>query len=526
MTLAATPPDEITDTETLVRVENLRIGFGDKDVVGGVGFELRRGEVLAVVGESGSGKSVTTRSLAGLAGAGARVRADRFDLFGTDATGYGERDWRRLRGNRIGLILQDALTALDPLRTITKEISEGLRDTPRRDRPARVDALLRTVGIDDPETRRRQRSFQLSGGQRQRALIAAALAGDPELLIADEPTTALDVTVQAQILDLIVGQARAGRAVILVSHDLAVVSSVADRVLVMKDGRIVEDGPVRRVIDEPAADYTRELIAAVPGGDPRPPLAVEPERAETVLAAVGLTKSYRVLGRPVVAVDDASFAVGRGEVLGIVGESGSGKSTIARMITGLSTPDAGELHFLGEPHPSSDARAGDIGLVAQDSVASFDPRYLVGEIIGEAVETVTADHPDRPAQIRRLLESVHLPAGAAQRHPRELSGGQRQRVNIARALATRPRLIVCDEPVSALDISVQAQILDLLHELTENADLSLVFISHDLAVVRRPCHRLVVLHRGRVVEAGDARDVFDAPRSPYTRTLLDAIPTL
>lgn len=527
MTLTATPPDETIGTETLVAIENLCIGFGGgDDVVDGVGFELRRGEVLAIVGESGSGKSVTTRSLAGLAGHGARVRADRFDLFGADAGAFGERDWRRLRGNGIGLILQDALTALDPLRTISKEITEGLRDTPRRDRPARVDALLRSVGIDDPEVKRRQRSFQLSGGQRQRALIAAALAGDPELLIADEPTTALDVTVQAQILDLIVGQARAGRAVILVSHDLAVVSAVADRVLVLKDGRIVEEGPVRRVIDEPAAEYTRELIEAVPGGDPRPPVGADPDRTETVLAAVGLTKSYRILGRPVVAVDDVSFDVGSGEVLGIVGESGSGKSTIARMVTGLSSPDAGEMRFLGEPHPSPSGRAGDIGLVAQDSVASFDPRYLVGEIIGEAVAAVTGDHAERSVQVRRLIESVHLPSDIAQRHPRELSGGQRQRVNIARALATRPRLIVCDEPVSALDISVQAQILDLLDELTENTDLALVFISHDLAVVRRLCHRLVVLHRGRVVEHGDARDVFADPRSPYTRSLLDAIPTL
>ncbi|MFW0785137.1 ABC transporter ATP-binding protein [Gordonia sp. CPCC 206044] len=531
-TLAASTPEDTTATETLLRVENLRIGFGDdKDVVCGVGFEVRRGEVLAIVGESGSGKSVTTRSLAGLAGHRHRLQADRFDLFGSDARSFGNRDWRRLRRDRIGLILQDALTALDPLRTINQEISEALPDVGRRDRTARVEALLRSAGIDDAETKRRQRSFQLSGGQRQRALIAAALAGDPDLLIADEPTTALDVTVQAQILDLIVGQARSGRAVILVSHDLAVVSAVADRVLVMHDGRIVEEGPVRRVIDDPVAPYTRSLLAAVPGARPRPPLVNAPGHTtlttpESVIEARQLTKTYRVQGQPLVAVDDVSFTVARGEAVGIVGESGSGKSTIARIVTGLTTPDGGEMEFLGHPHPSRTRRAGDIGLVAQDSASSFDPRYTVDEIIGEAVAAVMPNRHQRVVETHRLLETVHLPRALAHRHPRELSGGQRQRVNIARALASRPHLIVCDEPVSALDISVQAQILDLLEELTDNTDLALIFISHDLAVVRQLCHRVAVVHHGRIVEHGPTRDVFEQPRSPYTRSLLDAIPTL
>ncbi|WP_055477066.1 ATP-binding cassette domain-containing protein [Gordonia sp. HS-NH1] len=532
LTVARPEANEGVVTDALVRVTNLRIAFGaGPEVVTGVDLEIRRGEVLAIVGESGSGKSVTTRSLVGLAGDTAHVRADRFEVLGEDVSGHGEKDWRRLRGVGVGLILQDALTALDPLRTIGREVAEGLTSGPRvsrRERAARVDDLLRSVGLDVPEVRRRQRSFQLSGGQRQRALIAAALAGDPDLVIADEPTTALDVTVQAQVLDLIVAQARAGRAVILVSHDLAVVSAVADRVLVMREGRIVESGPVRQVIDDPRAPYTRALIDAVPRGSARPPVVADDRTP--VVSAAGLTKSYRVLGRPVTAVGDVSFDVRPGEVLGVVGESGSGKSTIASMLTGLTRPDAGELRFLGAPHPAA-AHIGQIGLVAQDSVASFDPRYLVGEVIAEALDAAglpsgRSGSASRAAEVRRLLDAVHLPADVAGRHPRELSGGQRQRVNIARAVGARPRLIVCDEPVSALDISVQAQILELLRELAETGDLALVFISHDLAVVRQLCHSLLVLHRGRVVEQGPARDVFASPSSPHTRALLDSIPTL
>ncbi|MCX6469344.1 MAG: ABC transporter ATP-binding protein [Corynebacteriales bacterium] len=522
---AAPQTPSVADADTLVRIENLRIAFGDTEVVHGVDLSVRRGEVLAIVGESGSGKSVTTRSLVGLAGVGARIAADRFEILGENALDRSERRWRSVRGRRVGLVLQDALTALDPLRTIGAEVAEALVDVPRRERTDRVEALLTSVGIPDPEVKRRQRSFQLSGGQRQRALIASALAGDPDLIIADEPTTALDVTVQAQVLDLVVAQARAGRAVILVSHDLAVVSAIADRVIVMHDGHIVEQGPVRTVIDAPAADHTRALIAAVPRGTARPPLADAPD-AVPVFSANGLRKTYRVLRRPVVAVDDVSFDVAENEVVGVVGESGSGKSTVAELVTGLLTPDAGEMWLHGAPHTAANRRAGAMGLVAQDSVASFDPRYTVDRIIAESVATVRPDRDDRSARVRELLDAVHLPSSVAHRHPRELSGGQRQRVNIARALGSSPRLLVCDEPVSALDISVQAQILDLLRELTENTDIGVVFISHDLSVVRQLCHRLVVLDRGRVAEQGSAAAVFANPRSSCTRRLLDAVPTL
>ncbi|MGU3290893.1 ATP-binding cassette domain-containing protein [Williamsia sp. M5A3_1d] len=519
-----TTPDHRSDPETLVRIENLRIAFGDTEVVHGVDLSVRRGEVLAVVGESGSGKSVTTRSLAGLAGPGARVAADRFEIFGEDALDRGERRWRAVRGRRIGLILQDALTALDPLRTIGAEVTEALVDVPRRGRTARVEELLTSVGITDPEVKRRQRSFQLSGGQRQRALIASALAGEPDLIIADEPTTALDVTVQAQVLDLVAAQARAGRAVILVSHDLAVVSAVADRVVVMHDGRVVEEGPVRAVIDTPTAAHTRALLDAVPRGAPRPPLTTDPA-AVPVLSVRGLSKSFRVLGRPLVAVDSVSFDVAAGEVLGIVGESGSGKSTIAEIVTGLLLPDAGTILRDGEDRTAF-RRLGEIGLVAQDSVASFDPRHTVDRIVTESVAAVVDRRADRASRVCELLDAVHLPRSIAARHPRELSGGQRQRVNIARALGSAPRLLVCDEPVSALDISVQAQILDLLRELTEGTELGVVFISHDLAVVRSLCHRVVVLDHGRIAEQATTAALFDAPRSSCTRRLIDAIPRL
>lgn len=525
MTLTATAePSADTEAETVLRVRNLRIGFAGRagDVVDGIDFELRRGEILAIVGESGSGKSVTTRSLVGLAGDGARVRADRFDLFGTSAQELTERQWRRIRGTRIGLILQDALVALDPLRTIAAEIGESLPALLRAERDRRIEELLTSVGIADPAIRKRQHSFQLSGGQRQRALIAAALAGDPDILIADEPTTALDVTVQAQVLDLLVRQVAGGRSMILVSHDLAVVAAVADRILVMKAGRIVESGPAQQVIEAPAHAYTRQLLAAVPQGSAGAP----PPAGPPIFRADGLGKSYRVRGRSVPAATGISFEVQAGEVLGVVGESGSGKSTVAKMITGLVEPDGGAMRFGEARLTRATRRPGEIGLVAQDSVGSFDPRYRVGDIIAESVAVRSGRGERAAAEVRRLLDAVHLPAEVIDRHPRELSGGQRQRVNIARALGAQPRLVVCDEPVSALDISVQAQILALIAELARENHVAVVFISHDLAVVRQICHRVLVLHDGEIVESGSADDVFTAPSAPYTRALLESVPRL
>ncbi|MEH3153989.1 MAG: ABC transporter ATP-binding protein [Gordonia paraffinivorans] len=518
-----TPVGDGQADEVVARVTDLRVSFAGVQVVHGVDLHVRRGEVLAVVGESGSGKSVTTRALAGLAGPGARVEARSFDVLGRDPLHDRRARWDDLRGRHIGLVLQDALTALDPLRTVRAEIGEALLHLPRRDRAWRAEELLTSVGVPDPSSVLPRRAFQLSGGQRQRALIASAIAAGPDLLIADEPTTALDVTVQAQVLALLVDQAAQGRAVILVSHDLAVVAQIADRVVVMQDGRIVEEGTVRDVIERPAHAHTRSLIEAVPRG--AAPVPVE-RPGGPVVEATGLTVAYRVGRETVGGIRDVSFAIRPGEALGVVGESGSGKSTVAKVVTGLLAPQQGSVRLPdGDGRSGGRARPGEIGLVAQDSVGSFDPRYDVGEIIAESVRIVEDDRAARRAAVADLLDRVHLPASVVDRHPRELSGGQRQRVNIARAIGSRPRLLVCDEPVSALDISVQAQILTLLGDLAADG-LAMLFISHDLAVVRQLCHRTLVLDAGEVVESGPTEDIFRTPRSARARELLAAIPSL
>ena len=497
-------------TEVVARVTNLRVSFAGVPVVHGVDLHVRRGEILAIVGESGSGKSVTTRALAGLAGPGAQVEADAFDVLGRDPLHDRRARWDDLRGRHIGLVLQDALTALDPLRTIRAEIGEALRHVPRRERGALAAELLTSVGIPEPQSVLPRRAFQLSGGQRQRALIASAVAAGPDLVIADEPTTALDVAVQAQVLALLVDQAEQGRAVVVVSHDLAVVSQIADRVVVMHAGKVVEEGPVRVVIDRPTHAHTRSLLDAVPRD--AAPAPVE-HTGSPVVEASALTVGYRVGRETVGGIRDVSFAIHPGEVLGVVGESGSGKSTVAKVVTGLLAPQSGSLRLRHDDGRDGErTRPGEIGLVAQDSVGSFDPRYDVGAIIGESVATVVRDRAARRAEVLELLDRVHLPASVVDRHPRELSGGQRQRVNIARAIGSRPRLLVCDEPVSALDISVQAQILTLLGDLASDG-LAVLFISHDLAVVRQLCHRTLVLDDGQVVESGPTEDIFRRPRS-------------
>jgi peptide/nickel transport system ATP-binding protein len=521
--------------DVLVDVAGLTVSFDSVraddgtplPVISEVDFSLRRGRVLAIVGESGSGKSVTARTLVGLAGAGSQVRATTFDIHGVDARGFSDKDWRKVRGAQIGFVLQDALTSLDPLRTVQAEVSEALR-VPRRQWVTAVEELLDAVGIPDPSYRRRNYPHQLSGGLRQRALIASALAGRPDVLIADEPTTALDVTVQARILALLRRLADDGRAVLLISHDLAVVSRVADDVIVMHHGRVVERGPVAQVIRDPQHDYTRRLVAAVPGRDTRGRRLSDPEApapppipvgTEVVADVVAVGKYYRQGRRSrFTAAEDITFAIHRSEIVGLVGESGSGKSTVARIVTGLLAPDTGRVEI--------DRRLGAVQMVAQDSVGSFDPRYTVREIIGETVALRHRGPAGRNARIKELLDLVHLPAGVIDRHPRSLSGGQRQRVSIARALGSDPDLLVCDEAVSALDVSIQAQILDLLLEIRATRNTALLFISHDIGVVHHVADRVLVMHRGRVVEEGTADEVFDSPRDPYTQALLKAVPTL
>ncbi|WP_431926069.1 dipeptide ABC transporter ATP-binding protein [Micromonospora wenchangensis] len=514
-------------------VRDLSVTFGSGrhrvDAVRGVSLTLRAGRCLAVVGESGSGKSVTARALLGLAGDHATVRAGALELDGTDLTRLGPRQWRRVRGRLIGLIPQAAMVALDPLRTVGREVAEPLRlhrAVPPAGIGERVVELLTDTGVPEPRIRVRQRPGQLSGGQRQRVLIASAIACRPPLVIADEPTTALDVTVQAQILTLLGDLRRAGTAVLLISHDLAVVAQLADEIAVMRDGRIVEHGPAARVLTAPEHDYTRRLLDAVPGhgGPPAPPPS-----APVVLRADGLVKTYPRPGgaEPLRAVDGVSLRLHAGETLGVVGESGSGKSTLARLVSAMVAPDAGSVELDGRPWhdlPERERRGRrtEIQTIYQDPLSSFDPRHTVEVILRHALQA----GGERRRTVTDLLDLVGLEHGLARRRPALLSGGQQQRVAIARALAVRPRVIVCDEPVSALDVSVAAQVLRLLVGLQREHGLAYLFISHHLGVVREVSHRVLVLKDGRVVESGVTGEVLDAPSHPYTRSLLKAVPAM
>ncbi|MGW2093551.1 dipeptide ABC transporter ATP-binding protein [Promicromonospora sukumoe] len=561
----------------LVTVEDLTVGFATGPgrraertaAVRGVSFVVRPGECVAIVGESGSGKSVTARALLGLAGPRSHVTARTLEIDGEDATGFSERRWRQVRGGRIGMVLQDALVSLDPLRTVGAEIGEVLhthRVVPRGAARERAVELLGSVGVPRPDVRVEQYPHQLSGGLRQRALIASAIAADPRLIIADEPTTALDVTVQAQVLDTLAERVAQGSGLLLISHDLAVVAGIADHVLVMRDGVVVEAGPAGDVLRSPREAYTRALLDAVPsaasrgrrlapaadagptGGDAVGPDAAPPggsaavvaarealpartaDPARTVLEARGLTRSFGG-GRHgrTLAVDDVSFRLGAGETLGIVGESGSGKSTVVNLVLGFLEPDAGEVRVLDEPWVPLPERArrprrGHVQLISQDPLSSFDPRWTVGRVIGESTLRLGLSADEARGRAVGLLRRVGLDEAILGRHPRSLSGGQRQRVAIARALAPEPEVLVCDEPTSALDVSVQAQVLDLLAEIQAERGTSLVFVSHDLGVVHHVADRVLVLRDARVVEEGDVDDVFRNPRHEYTRQLVAALP--
>jgi len=534
-------------------VEGLTVTFGDRTAVRDVSFTLSPGECVAVVGESGSGKSVTARSLLGLSGG--TVAAARLTLDGDDLTALDERGWRRVRGTRVGLVLQDALVSLDPLRPVGREIDDALRlhtDLGAAERRARVLATLEEVGMPDPGQRSRQRSAELSGGLRQRALLAAALALRPGVVVADEPTTALDAEVRRLVVDRLAALRDAGTAVLVVTHDLGVVRRLADRVVVLHDGRVVEQGPTDAVLAAPRAVQTRRLVAALPAGRPRgtrlsldAPVAPAPSPpgtptpttataggapttgatvAPVVLRASGLHRRYGAR----TAVADVSLEVRAGETLGIVGASGSGKTTTARLLLGLEAPDAGTVELDGLPwSPLPERRRRPrrhlVGTVPQDAAASFDPRWTVGALL---VDALTAGRRTRSRALRPavvdLLARVGLAADVVDRPTDVLSGGQRQRVALARALAGRPRALVLDEPVSALDLTVQAQVLDLLDDLQRADDLALVLVSHDLDVVEHASDRVAVVHEGRVVETGPTPEVFAAPRHTHTRALLAA----
>ncbi|MFF5454589.1 dipeptide ABC transporter ATP-binding protein [Streptomyces sp. NPDC012950] len=630
-------------TPPLLDVRGLDVGFTTPDgrplhAVRDVSFTLRRGETLAVVGESGSGKSTTALALLRMLPGTGRITGGSVLLDGEDLAAATEDRLREVRGARIGMIFQDPMTALNPVLSIGRHLDEVLRahgdrdrgatdtgtdtdtdtdtgtgaDTgkpPRRPgrarrdkaaRRARAVELLRLVGIPDPERRLDDHPHQFSGGQRQRVLIAMALAGEPDILLADEPTTALDATVQDQILTLLGELTRTtGTALVLITHNMGVVARACERVLVMYGGTVVEDGPTAEVLTRPRHPYTAGLLAAVPRlsapsgtrltgipgtppdlslplagcafaarctlaedhcrttapplvaltdtvraaclpaaerseplPPPPPPVRIErPAPGAVVLAAEGLRKTYRGRGRRTfTALDDVSLTLAAGETLGIVGESGSGKSTLARVLAHAHPADGGRILLGGKDVTRPDraelhAVRRRVQLVFQDPYASLNPRMTVGEIVAEPLRTFGLGTPaERPGRVAELLRLVGLDPAAADRHPRSFSGGQRQRVGIARALAPEPSVLICDEPVSALDVSVQAQIVGLLTDLQRDLGLALVFIAHDLAVVRQVSHRIAVMHEGRIVETGAADELCERPRDPYTRALLAAAP--
>lgn len=566
--------------DPVVSARNLRVCFGDVAAVRGVDLVLPRGRAVALVGESGSGKSVTARALIGLTGG--VVTADELRIAGHDVAGLGERGsraeraWRRIRGRVVGTVLQDALGSLDPLRRVGAEVADAAR---LAGTAVDVPALLESVGLDPAAARRRP--DELSGGMRQRALIAAALAADPEVVVADEPTTALDTTRQAVVLDLLRARVDAGGSLLFITHDLGAARRVADDVVILDAGRVVETGPFRTVMADPASTEGRRLVASVPWGRPRGeallpdaaarlpgdarprtvatqgnapapatpavslggavpgpassyrsgPAPQEPERrgldapreASPLLSARGVVVRYGGTSEPAVRGADLTLRAGR--TVGLVGESGSGKSTLLRALAGLLPVESGDVLLRGEPWSALPerrrrARRRQLAMIVQDPLGSFEPRWDVGQVLTDALGRRD------PRRVADLLESVHLDPAAAHARPRTLSGGQRQRVAIARALAVEPAVLLADEPVSALDASVQAQVLDLLDELQAQRGLGIVLVSHDLGVVRHSSDDIVVLQNGVVVESGPTEDVLSHPTHPFTRELIDAAPRL
>ncbi|MFE6771993.1 dipeptide ABC transporter ATP-binding protein [Streptomyces fimicarius] len=611
-----TAPDSASSRppRELLEVRDLGVDFTGPDgsplhAVRNLSFTLRRGETLAVVGESGSGKSTTALALTRMLPGTGRIATGSVLLDGQDLAAATDEELRAVRGARIGMIFQDPMTALNPVLSVGRHLDEVLRahggERGRRARDARraraVD-LLDRVGIPEPHRRIDDHPHQFSGGQRQRILIAMALAGEPDILLADEPTTALDATVQEQILTLLADLNReTGTALVLITHNMGVVARSCARVLVMYGGTVVEDGPTAEVLTRPRHPYTAGLLAAVPRlsapsgtrltgipgappdlallGDgcafaarctlvedrcrtgtpplveltdgvraaclpaagrteplpaPPPPARIDrPAPGALVLEAEGLVKTYRrrgVRGAGFTALDRVSLTLAEGETLGIVGESGSGKSTLARVLAHAHPADGGTLRLRGEDVTRPSRRAlhavrRQVQMVFQDPYASLNPRMTVGQIVAEPLIAFgLGDRDEREARVAELLTLAGLDPAVADRHPRSFSGGQRQRIGIARALAPGPSVLICDEPVSALDVSVQAQIVGLLTDLQRDLGLALVFIAHDLAVVRQVSHRIAVMHRGRIVETGSADEVCEHPQDPYTRALLAAAP--
>ena len=503
--------------------------------VDSVSFEIHPNETLCLVGESGSGKSMIAHALIGLLPTyGVRHIGGEVFLDGQEITALDEDDLRRLRGRSVGMIFQEPMTALNPLMTVAQQIDEVFRahtTLSQAERYRKSVQLLTDVQIPDPATAMAAYPFQLSGGQRQRVMIAMALALEPRLLIADEPTTALDVTTQAQILALIREiQVQRGIGVLFITHDFGVVADIADRVLVMWQGRCVEAGPVETVLQSPSDPYTRKLIRAVPVLVTRSeePLDVQPPTP--LLKVANLCKRYLGRGgRLTQALDRVSLEIAAGETLGVVGESGSGKSTLGKMAVGLLQPDSGSILFegldiVGRTRKQMGAVRREIQMIFQDPYASLNPRHRIEDIIASGPITLGLDREAAYARAEELLRVVGMNRNCMKRFPHQFSGGQRQRISIARALAMQPKLLIADEAVSALDVSVQAQVLALLREIRAEFGLSMLFITHDLRVASGLCDRIVVMQSGKIVETGAAASVCGSPRETYTRELVAAIP--
>ena len=557
-------------TEPILSIRNLTVDIPTRhglfQPVRNVSYDIHPGEIRGVVGESGAGKSMTGNAVIGLLDPPARIATGEVILHGRRIDQLDAEEKRRIRGKEIGMIFQDPLTSLNPLFTIGEQLVEtiqlhlGLSATEAK---ARAIDLLDRVAIPNPSERFNQYPHQFSGGMRQRVVIALALCSEPSVIVADEPTTALDVSIQAQVLDLIKDLARERQVgVILITHDMGVIADTTDQVTVMYNGEVVESGTTEQILGAPTHEYTRSLIAAVP----RPTLKVKrfpligyggratefkiadlarnwskpaPSKSGQLVEVEGLTKRFLERGallpsmrRYFTAVDDVSFDIRDGEVFGLVGESGSGKSTVARMIATLYPVDGGHIRFDGDDITTMDAAAltayrRQIQMIFQDPFSSLNPRMKVGDIVAEPLrhhDLLPA--PDIGERVRELLDRVGLSADAWRKYPHEFSGGQRQRISIARALATQPRFLICDEPTSALDVSIQAQILNILKDLQEHLGLTMLFISHDLPVVRQMCDRVGVMRQGKLVEVQETDALFAAPQHPYTQELLGLMPKL
>ncbi len=533
----------MTDSVPALKIEDLRIalpkGSDRPYALDGLSLEVKRGEVVCLVGESGSGKSLTAGAIMRLLPEPhVHVAGGAISVQGQDMLSKTEAEMRKIRGDLVSMIFQEPMTALNPQKTVGWQMDEVLRlhtDLSRKARRARVLELLGRVHIPDPESAYNAYPHQVSGGQRQRVMIAMALSLSPGLIIADEPTTALDVTTQLQILKLIRElQDEEGAGVLFITHDFGVVAQIADHVVVLQQGEMVESGPASQVLNAPSHPYTKALIGSVPALIPPP--AKSFEGAPVVLKGTHLKKTFAARGgffsgkrRSVTAVNDLTFELRKGETLGVVGESGSGKTTVSRIVTRLLEADSGAVELDGTdllactPREMRAMRK-HVQMVFQDPMASLNPRKRVVDLIAQGPIVHGADPAKARAEARDLLELVELSPAAATRFPHEFSGGQRQRIGIARALALRPKVIVADEPVSALDVSVQAQVLRLLADLRDQMDLSLLFVTHDLRVAAQLCDRIIVMQRGEIVEAGDTAAVFADPQHEYTRNLLSSIP--